>query len=96
MISWKNERPLWTAEFLAILEEDVDLLPTNTVDAVYITSPIDEITDEELNDDIYENEINLSEFIGTYEIHASLPDTFKTDNQLVLLSSKIASISKKL
>lgn len=47
---------------------------------MYITFPVNEVTDDELNDDIrvYENKINLSEVIGTYEMHASLPNHFKT------------------
>lgn len=96
-MSWKNERPLSTAELLTILEEDMDLLETNTVDAVYIPLPVDEVTDEEeLDDDIYENEINLPDVAGTYEIHTSLPDTFEDlYNQSLPSSSKKSKVSKK-
>lgn len=96
-MSWKNERPLSTAELLAILEEDVDLLQTDTVDAVYIPPPVDEVTDEEeLDDDICENEKNLPDVAGTYEIHAVLPDTIEDlDNQPLPSSSKKAKVNKK-
>lgn len=46
-MSWENERPLSTADLLTILEEDMDLLETDTVDAVYIPLPVDEITHKE-------------------------------------------------
>jgi len=65
-MSWKNKRPLSTAELLAILEEDEDLFQTDAVDAVYIPPPIDEVTDEEeLDDDLRENVINLPDVAGT-------------------------------
>ena len=71
-MSWKNERPLSTAELLAILEEDEDLFQTDAVDAVdavYIPPPVDEVADEEkLDDDLHENEINLPDVAGTYGI----------------------------
>lgn len=79
-MSWENKRPLSTAELLAILVEDEDLLQTDTVDAFYIPPPIDEATDEEeLDGDICENVINLPDVAGIYEIHASLPDTTTED-----------------
>jgi hypothetical protein len=45
-MSWENERPLSTAELLAILNEDEDFWQTYTVDAVYIPPPVDKVTDE--------------------------------------------------
>lgn len=55
-MSWENERPLSTADLLAILNEDEDLWQTDTVVAVYIPPPVDEVTDEEkLENEIYEN-----------------------------------------
>lgn len=84
-MSWKNEKPLSTAELLAILDEDEELLQSEIVDAVYIPLIVDEITDEEaFDDDIRENVINLPDVAGTYEIHAISPDTsedLKTINQ---------------
>jgi hypothetical protein len=84
-MSWENERPLSTAELLAILNENEDLWQTDTVDAVYIPPPVDEVTDE-LEDEIYENVDDIAE---TYEIHASLPDTSEDcDSQSVPSTSK--------
>lgn len=46
------------------------------VDIVYIPPPVNELTDEEkIDDDICENEWDLIDVVGTYEIHVSLPDT---------------------
>lgn len=94
-MSW--QKPLSTAELLAILNEDEDLLQSDTVDAVYIPPPVDEVTDEEeLDDDICENAINLPDIAGTYEIHASLPDTSEDlDSQSLPSTSKKAKVSKK-
>lgn len=63
---------------MVILDEDEDLLQTDTVDAVYIPPLVDKVTDkEELYDNLCENVINLHHVTGTYEIYASLPDTFE-------------------
>ncbi|XP_022175761.1 piggyBac transposable element-derived protein 3-like [Myzus persicae] len=96
-MSWKNERPLSTAELLAILEEDEDLFQTDSVDAVYIPPPVDEVTDEEeLDDDLRENVINLPDVAGTYEIHASLPNSSEDlDSELLPSSSIKSKVSKK-
>lgn len=92
-MSWKNERLLSTAELLAILEKDVDLFQTDAVDAVYIPPPVDE---EELDNDLHENVINLTDVAGTYEIHASLPNSSEDLDSESLPSSSIKSkVSKK-
>jgi len=91
-MSWKNEKPLSTAELLAILDEDEELLQSEIVDAVYIPPIVDEITDEEdFDDDIRENVINLPDVTGTYEIHVISPDTSED-----LVNQSIPSSSKKI
>lgn len=96
-MSWKNIRPLSTSELLAILNEDEDLFQTDTIDAVYIPPPVDEVTDEEeIDDDICENVINLPDIARTYEIHVCLPDISEDfDSQTLPSSSKKAKVSKK-
>lgn len=96
-MSWENKRPLSTAELLAALEEDEDLLESDTIDAVYIPPSVDELTDEEeISDDICENDSNLPDVAGTYELHASFPDTSEDLNNLsVPSSSKKAKVSIK-
>lgn len=92
VMSWKNEKPLSTAELLAILDEDEELLQSEIVDAVYIPPIVDEITDEEdFDDDIRENVINLPDVAGTYEIHVISPDTSED-----LVNQSIPSSSKKI
>ncbi|XP_033220935.1 piggyBac transposable element-derived protein 3-like [Belonocnema kinseyi] len=89
--------PLSTAEILAILEEDEDLLQANIIDAVYIPPSVDELTDEEEIDHVIcENGEDLPDCAGTYEIHASLPDTSEeTDKPSLPSSSKKAKVCKK-
>lgn len=96
-MSWENKRPLSTAELLAHLNDDEDLLLCDTIDAVYIPPPVDQLTDEEdVDDDLCENERDLPDVAGTYEIHASLPDiTEESHDQSLPSSSKKSKISKK-
>jgi len=64
---------------------------------MYISPPVNEVSDEEeLNDDICEDVRNLSDIVGTYEIHASLSDTSEyLDNQSLPLCSKKTKVIKK-
>lgn len=95
--SWDNKRPLSTAEMLALLEEDEDLQPAESIDVVYIPPPVDELTDEEdIDDDIMrESDDFLLDVAGTYEIHANLPDETEVKEPPTPSSSKKMKTSTK-
>nr|CAH7734201.1 unnamed protein product [Callosobruchus chinensis] len=93
-MSWEDRRPLSTAELLAIIEEDEDLQLADSMDAVYIPPPVDELTDEEdIDDQGCETEMNLPDVAGTYEIHVKLPE--EETNEDVRSKSKKVKISAK-
>lgn len=96
-MSWKNRRPLSSAELLSILEEDEEISQSNTVDAVYIPPPVDELTDEEeVDDDICEDAWDLPDVAGTYEIHVTPLETFEeVDDQSSPTPSKKSKLCQQ-
>jgi hypothetical protein len=70
-MSYRDKRPLSTAELLALLDEDDDLANAGQIDAVYIPPNVDEITDEEdIDDDLLVEDVEIADVAGTFEVHA--------------------------
>ncbi|KAF5297501.1 hypothetical protein FQA39_LY12095 [Lamprigera yunnana] len=86
-------------ELEAIVTEDVNIAEANTIDAVYISPTVDELTNEEnIDDDLLEEDSRPSDIAGTFEVHLHQNEDYPTiqEEQEQPLPKKCKSTTPKL